>query len=106
MKRIILPAAIVPVLLLSSCYDVPPGPGYYPPSPGYRPPPVVGPPPGPNLSQQAKDEAYRQGFGFGRRDGSLGRNANYMVYNNYYTSATKKDFAAGYMAGYRRGSRR
>lgn len=91
--KAIIPSAVA-LLLLAACVPMGTGmPG--PPTPGL---------PGPG-NEQAKDEAFRQGFGFGQRDARLGRQANYMTYNNYYNSSTKKDFANGYMSGYRRGSR-
>ena len=94
-------------VVLSSC--VPPPGGYYPPGP-----PVPGPtrPPGPPYSpgppvpggslQGQRDQAYQQGWGFGRKDAMQGRQANPLLYNNYYTSATKSDFTNGYMNAYRR----
>ncbi|MCW1924711.1 hypothetical protein OKA05_19250 [Luteolibacter arcticus] len=91
-------AVVASVVALSSC--IPPGPGYPPPVHG--PPPIPGPPlPGGGLQAQ-RDQAYQQGWGFGRKDALQGRQANYLLYNNYYSAATKKDFAAGYMNAYRR----
>ncbi|RYD63917.1 MAG: hypothetical protein EOP83_10980 [Verrucomicrobiaceae bacterium] len=94
-------------LVLSSC--VPPPGGYYAPAPPVPGPPrPPGPPyaPGPPVPggalQAQRDQAYQQGWGFGRKDAMQGRQANYLLYNNYYTSATKKDFANGYMNAYRR----
>ena len=49
----------------------------------------------------AQRKAYDDGFMFGRRDARLGRQANYLVYNNQYNAATKKEFSRGYLNGYR-----
>jgi hypothetical protein len=88
------------VLAVAAC--IPPAPGGYYPSPVTGPPPVPGPPVPGGALQAQRDQAYQQGWGFGRKDAMQGRQANYLLYNNYYTSATKKDFAAGYMNAYRR----
>ena len=77
---------------LASCVAVvAPGPAYPPPGPvgpGYN-----------NVDAQRK--AYDDGFMFGRRDARLGRQSNYLLYNNQYNAATKKEFGRGYLNGYR-----
>jgi hypothetical protein len=89
---------VKPVLLaacagaLASCVAVvAPGPAYPPPvpvAPGYGHP-------------DAQRKAYEDGFMFGRRDARLGKQANYLLYNNQYTAATKREFSRGYLNGYR-----
>lgn len=77
---------------LASCVAVvAPGPSYPPPgpvAPGYG-------------NANAQREAYDNGFMFGRRDARLGRQANYLLYNNQYNAATKQEFSRGYLNGYR-----
>ncbi|BCX50066.1 hypothetical protein HAHE_39740 [Haloferula helveola] len=87
MKIVSLLISTFAVLTLSSCVVDP-----YPPVSG----PI-------GASHDAERKAYEQGFGFGRKDARAGRNSNFMLYNNYYNSSTKKEFQAGYNAGYRRG---
>lgn len=89
-------------LTLVSCVAPPPGAPGIPGGPGF---PAPAPPVPGVASADARDKAFREGFGFGQRDARLGKQANYMLYNNYYDSTTKKDFANGYMSGYRRGGR-
>jgi hypothetical protein len=104
MKSSLSLVSLMGAVTLVSCIPQGPGygPGYYPPTAGPGPhPPMPGPPPGGSL-QADRDKAYQQGWGFGRKDALQGRQANYLLYNNYYTAATKKDFAAGYMNAYRR----
>lgn len=91
----LLPLSLVASLGLTSCVAVvSPGPTY---------PPVGPPPPGPgyNNNADAQRKAYEDGFMFGRRDARLGKQANYLLYNNQYNSMTKQEFTRGYMNGYR-----
>ena len=88
MKMIL--TSLAAVFVLSSCF--PSGPGL-PGSPGMPIPGVA--------TKKQEDEAFRQGYGFGRRDRRLGRVSNFMLYNNYYNSTTKNAFARGYMTGYK-----
>ena len=87
------PLALVASLCLTSCVAVvAPGPTY----------PPVGPSgPGYNNNVDAQRKAYEDGFMFGRRDARLGKQANYLLYNNQYNSMTKQEFSRGYMNGYR-----
>ena len=80
-------------LAFTSCVAVvAPGPAY----------PPVGPAgPGYNNNVDAQRKAYEDGFMFGRRDARLGKQANYLLYNNQYNSMTKQEFTRGYMNGYR-----
>ncbi len=81
--------AISAGFILSSC--VPPAPGDLSPSvPGVAP------------SKKAEDDAFEQGYVFGKRDAEMGRESNYMRFNDYYNSTTKNAFARGYMSGYRK----
>ena len=92
MKSSALLASLAASLAFTSCVAVvAPGPSY---------PPVGPPTPGYNTAD-AQRKAYEDGFMFGRRDARNGKQANYMLYNTQYTAATKKDFGAGYMNGYR-----
>ncbi|MEK7952440.1 hypothetical protein [Luteolibacter soli] len=93
-------AVVVGAVALSSC--IPPAPGGYYPPPVPGPPPMPGPPVPGGALQAQRDQAYQQGWGFGRKDAMQHRQANYLLYNNYYTSATKQAFANGYMNAYRR----
>lgn len=79
--------AISSCLLASSC--VPPG-DLSPSVPGVAP------------SKKAEDDAFEQGYVFGKRDAEMGRESNYMRFNDYYNSTTKNAFARGYMSGYRK----
>jgi hypothetical protein len=85
-------ASLTLALVFTSCVAVvAPGPAY---------PPVPPPRPGYN-AVDARRKAYDDGFMFGRRDARLGKQANYLLYNNQYNSMTKQDFTRGYMNGYR-----
>ncbi len=93
MIRTILPA-FTAALLLNACISSPPG------VPGGPTPPIPG-----VASKEDEDKAFRQGYGFGKRDAELGKQSNFMLYNNYYDSSTKNTFSRGYMSGYRHGQR-
>jgi hypothetical protein len=92
MKTPKLALATVIAAALTSCVAVvAPGPSYPPPGP-------VGPGYG---NADAQRKAYEDGFMFGRRDARLGKQANYLLYNNQYNAATKSEFSRGYLNGYR-----
>jgi hypothetical protein len=89
----LVPLSLFASLAFTSCVAVvAPGPSY---------PPVGPPAPGYNNNVDAQRKAYDDGFMFGRRDARLGKQANYLLYNNQYNSMTKQEFTRGYMNGYR-----
>jgi len=52
---------------------------------------------------RSESKAFEQGFGFGSKDARQGRQSNPLLYDPYYTAATKDEFIRGYRAGYRKG---
>ena len=93
LMKSLVPLSLFASLAFTSCVAVvAPGPTY---------PPVGPPAPGYNNNANAQRKAYDDGFMFGRRDARLGKQANYLLYNNQYNSMTKQEFTRGYMNGYR-----